>query len=130
MAAQTPDAWVDEFTRLTDSDAELNAHGRYYDCDFLLDMQERSFLVRMHRGKVDELIVDPGPLEHYQFAIRAPVGWWRNYAQETPPPMYHGFWAGAFRTDMEISGDVLVLMQNLRCFTHHLELLRATGAPV
>ena len=31
---------------------------------------------------------------------------------------------------MRLEGDILVLMQNLRCFTRQIELLRAVGAPV
>jgi hypothetical protein len=31
---------------------------------------------------------------------------------------------------MSLEGDLLVLMQNLRCVVRHLELLRETGVPV
>jgi hypothetical protein len=131
MAVQTADRWVEEFTRVTDEDAELNAHGELYSCSMLLDMEEHQYLVRVHRGKVEDVVVDPGPLdERYQFAIRASADTWRKFSQETPPPMFHGIWAASFKEDMRLEGDVLVLMQNLRCVTRHLELLRKTGAPV
>jgi hypothetical protein len=29
-----------------------------------------------------------------------------------------------------MEGDLLVLMQNLRCFMRHVEILRQTGVPV
>jgi hypothetical protein len=44
-----------------------------------------------------------------------------------PKPMYHGIWSASFRRDMRLEGDLLVLMQNLRCLTRQLELLRLTG---
>jgi hypothetical protein len=123
--------WVDEFKRVTNEDAELDAHGKYYSCNFLLDMEEHEFLVRMHEGKVEEILVDPGPLDaRYQFIVRASAETWRNFGQETPPPMYHGIWAASFQKDMSLEGDLLVMMQNLRTFTRHLELLRVTGVPV
>jgi len=31
---------------------------------------------------------------------------------------------------MKLEGDILVLMQNLRCLTRQIELLRAVGVPV
>ncbi len=62
--------------------------------------------------------------------IRASAETWRNFAQETPPPMYHGIFAASFQGDMSLEGDLLVLMQNLRCVVRHLELLRETGVPV
>ena len=123
--------WVDEFTRASNEDPELQAHGRFYTCTFLLDMEEHTFEVAMHSGKVEEILVDPGPLDkRYQFLIRASAETWRNFGKETPPAMFHGIWAASFQRDMSLEGDLLVLMQNLRTVTRHLELLRVTGVPV
>jgi hypothetical protein len=131
MAVDTSTTWVEKFRSQNDSDAELQANGKFYSCAFLLDMQEHRYLVRMHRGKVEDILVDPGDLdERYQFAIRASADTWRKFSQPTPPPMYHGIWAASFRKDMRLEGDLLVLMQNLRCVTRQLELLRMTGAPI
>ncbi len=133
MAVETDTAqnWVDEFTRASNEDPELQAHGRFYTCSFLLDMEEHTFQVAMRSGKVEEILVDPGPLDkRYQFIIRASAETWRNFGKETPPPMYHGIWAASFQRDMSLEGDLLVLMQNLRTLTRQIELLRKTGTPV
>jgi hypothetical protein len=131
MEAAVTSEWADSFRRLSDEDAELRAHGKFYTCSYLLDMEEHSYLVRMESGRVADIAVDPGPLdERYQFAIRASAQTWREFSRPTPEPMYHGIWAASFREDMRLEGDLLVLMQNLRCVTRQLELLRATGAPV
>ncbi len=131
MAADNSTIWADNFRSQSNSDAELQAHGKFYSCSFLLDAEQHRFLVRMHNGKVEEILVDPGPLdERYQFAIRASADTWRKFSQPTPPPMYHGIWAASFQKDMRLEGDLLVLMQNLRCVTRQLELLRVTGSPV
>ncbi len=123
--------WTERFKKTSDEDEELQAHGKFYTCAFLLDMGERRVLVRMNRGKVDGLTIDPGPLdERYEFAIRASPESWRKLSQKTPPPMFHGLWAATFREDMKLEGDLLVLMQNLREVTRHLELLRVTGVPL
>lgn len=131
MAVDNSNIWADNFRSQSNSDAELQAHGKFYSCSFLLDAEQHQFLVRMHDGKVEEILVDPGPLdERYQFAIRASADTWRKFSQPTPPPMYHGIWAASFQKDMRLEGDLLVLMQNLRCVTRQLELLRVTGSPV
>lgn len=131
METATTQAWVDEFRRATDEDEEIQAHGKYYSCSFLFDMEEHQVQIVMHRGKVEDVLVDPGPLdERYQFALRASADTWRKFAQETPEPMYHGIWSASFQRDLSLEGDLLVLMQNLRCFTRQFELLRETGVPV
>ena len=131
MVVDTAQKWVEEFRRTSDEDEELQAHGKYYSCNYLLDMEEHQFLVSMHAGKVEEILIDPGPLDaRFQFIIRASAETWRNFAKEIPPPMYHGIWAASFRGDMSIEGDQLVMMQNLRTLTRQIELLRKTGVPV
>lgn len=126
-----PTYWSEKFRRVSNSDPELEAHGKYYTCSFLLDMEKHRYLVTVYNGRVEEIDVDPGPLdERYQFAIRASADTWRKFSQPTPPPMYHGIWAASFQRDMRLEGDLLVMMQNLRCLTRQLELLRVAGAPV
>jgi hypothetical protein len=131
VEATVAEGWVGTFRRASDNDTEIQAHGKHYSCTFILDMEEHSYLVKMHEGRVEEVLVDPGPLdERYQFALRASAETWRNFGQELPPPMYHGIWSATFRGDLSLEGDLLVLMQNLRCFTRQFELLRITGVPV
>jgi hypothetical protein len=123
--------WVRSFTDASNNDPEIQAHGRYFTCSYLLDMTDHHFVVRMTSGKVAELAVDPGPLDvGYQFIIRAGAETWRGFGTEMPAPMFHGIWAATFRRDMKLEGDVLVLMQNLRCITRQIELLRTVGVPV
>lgn len=123
--------WVRAFTDASDNDPEIQAHGKYFTCAYLLDMQEHRVAVWMVAGKVAAVAVDPDRLGvGYQFLLRASADTWRNFGTEVPPPMYHGIWAATFRRDLAIEGDVLVLMQNLRCFTRQIELLRTVGVPV
>jgi hypothetical protein len=85
----------------------------------------------MVSGAMVGLAVDPGPLdEPYEFIIRASAETWRGFGAEMPAPMYHGIWAATFQRDMTLEGDVLVLMQNLRCLMRQIELLRTVGVPV
>src|SRR6185503_9907456 len=123
--------WADSFTEATNQDPEIQAHGRYFTCSYLLDMTDHTFVVQLSRGRVVDIAVDPGPLDvSYQFAIRASADTWRNFGVPVPAPMYHGIWAASFQRDMKLEGDVLVLMQNLRCVTRQIELLRAVSVPV
>jgi hypothetical protein len=123
--------WANAFREASDSDPEIQAHGKYFTCSYLLDMTEHTFVVRMVSGRVADIAVDPGPLDMgYQFIVRASAETWREFGAETPAPMYHGIWAATFQRDMKLEGDVLVLMQNLRTFTRQIELLRVVGVPV
>ena len=123
--------WVTALTEANNTDPEISAHGKYFTCSYLLDMEAHTFVVQLDRGKIVDIAVNPGPLDvAYQFAIKASADTWRNFGVRLPAPMYHGIWAASFQRDMKLEGDVLVLMQNLRCVTRQIELLRVVGVPV
>jgi hypothetical protein len=123
--------WAEAFAQASNQDPEVQAHGKYFTCSYLLDMADHSFVVQVSRGQVVDVSIDPGPLDvPYEFAIRASADTWRHFGVPTPEPMYHGIWAASFQRDMKLEGDILVLMQNLRCITRQIELLRVVGAPV
>ena len=129
--APSAQAWADAFAEASNSDPEIQAHGKYFTCSYLLDATERSYVVEVQSGRVTNVAVDPGPLDvAYDFAIRASAETWRGFGEPVPAPMFHGIWAATFRRDMRLEGKVLVLMQNLRCITRQIELLRVVGAPV
>jgi hypothetical protein len=129
--APSAQAWADAFAEASHSDPEIQAHGKYFTCSYLLDATERSHVVEVQSGRVTRVTVDPGPLDvPYDFAIRASAETWRGFGEPVPAPMFHGIWAASFQRDMRLEGKVLVLMQNLRCITRQIELLRVVGAPV
>jgi hypothetical protein len=130
-SATTAAEWADAFAKASNDDPEIQAHGKYFTCSYLLDMVDRTFVVEVSRGTVVNVAVDPGPLDvAYQFALRASADTWRNFGVPVPAPMYHGIWSASFQRDLKLEGDILVLMQNLRCFTRQFELLRSVGVPV
>ena len=129
--APSAQAWADAFAEASNTDPEIQAHGKYFTCSYLLDATERSYAVEVQSGRVTNVTVDPGPLDvAYDFAIRASAETWRGFGEPVPAPMFHGIWAASFQRDMRLEGKVLVLMQNLRCITRQIELLRVVGAPV
>lgn len=131
MTTRPPAEWAEAFTEASNTDQEIQAHGTYFTCSWLLDAGEHSYVIKVESGTVTHITIDPGPLSvRYQFAIRASAETWREFGAEIPGPMYHGIWAASFRRDMSLEGDILVLMQNLRCVTRQIELLRTVGSPV
>ncbi len=122
--------WADKYASLTNSDETIGAMARYYTCSFMYDMTDCKVIIEMHDGKVKSMNIDPGPLDAYDFALRASAQTWREFSRPMPKPMYHGIWSASFRKDLKIEGNHLALMKNLRNFTVQFELLRKSGVPV
>jgi len=124
------DNWAKKYEDLSNSDETIGAMAKHYSCSFMFDMEKAKVIIEMHDGKVKNINTNPGPLDPYDFALRASANTWKEFSQPTPKPMYHGIWAASFRKDLKIEGNHLVLMKNLRNFTVQFELLRKTGVPV
>jgi hypothetical protein len=122
--------WAQRFSEASDRDQTIGAMARYFTCTYLWDMGAAKVIVEMIDGKVYRINVDPGPMDAYDFALRASPQTWREFARPVPAPMYHGIWSASFRRDLKLEGNLLVLMQNLRNFTVQFELLRKVGVPV
>jgi hypothetical protein len=124
------DNWANKYKEVTNSDETIGAMAKYYSCSFMFDMEKAKVIIEMHDGKVKNINTNPGPLDPYDFALRASANTWKEFSQPMPKPMYHGIWSASFRKDLKIEGNHLVLMKNLRNFTVQFELLRKTGVPV
>src|SRR6476620_10656120 len=62
------EGWAAAFTEASNGDAEIQAHGRYFTCSYLLDGTDRSYVIEVESGQVTRVTVDPGPLDvPYQF---------------------------------------------------------------
>ena len=119
-----------KYEEATNSDDTIKAMAKYYSCSFMFDMEKAKVIIEMHDGKVKNINTNPGPLDPYDFALRASANTWKEFSQPIPKPMYHGIWSASFRKDLKIEGNHLILMKNLRNFTVQFELLRKTGVPV
>ena len=124
------DNWAKKFEEATNSDETIGAMAKYYSCSFMFDMEKAKVIIEMHDGKVKNINTNPGPLDAYDFALRASANTWKEFSQPMPKPMYHGIWSASFRKDLKIECNHLILMKNLRNFTVQFELLRKTGVPV
>ena len=117
------DNWAKKFEEATNSDETIGAMAKYYSCSFMFDMEKAKVIIEMHDGKVKNINTNPGPLDPYDFALRASANTWKEFSQPMPKPMYHGIWSASFRKDLKIEGNHLILMKNLRNFTVQFELL-------
>jgi hypothetical protein len=116
---------VERLGELANGDAWLVHRGRFLDVTFLIEVGQQSYLVRIHRGRVEA--VDRGPLvmPRWRFALRASEEAWSTFWQAVPPPGFHDLIAMTKVRALRVEGDQRPFMANLRYFKDLLALLRA-----
>lgn len=101
--------------------------GRYCDVEFLIEVGEHTFQIRVQAGRVTGLHPGPFRMRAWRFAIRAGEEVWREFWSPVPKPGFNDVFAMTTRGFATIEGDLGPLLQNLRYFKELLELPRTMG---
>jgi len=115
----------DGLAGLANADAWLVHRGRFLDTTVLLEAGERSWLVRIHQGRIEAVDRGPFAMPRWTFALRASPQAWAAFWQPVPPPGFHDLIAMAKTGALRIEGDLQPFFANLRYFK---ELLALPGA--
>jgi hypothetical protein len=115
---------MERLGELANADAWLVHRGRFLDVTFLIEVGDTPYLVRIHRGRVEQ--VDKGPLvmPRWTFALRASEEAWAAFWSSAPRPGFHDLIAMMKMRALRIEGDQHPFMANLRYFKDLLALPR------
>ena len=111
-------------------DPELKVIGKFFNARFLLQAENRRYLLIVRDGQLQNVLADPPVVEEWSFAIKAPDSTWEKFLESPPRPMFHDIWAATWMGDMTLEGDTKVLMQQHNAVWRTLELLRELASGV
>jgi hypothetical protein len=115
---------IESIAALANADAWLVHRGRFLDVTFLLGVGEASYLVRVHRGRVEAVAKGPFVMPRATFALRAAEAAWMTFWQPIPPPGFHDLIAMIKTGALTLEGDQHPFFANLRYFKELLALPR------
>jgi hypothetical protein len=118
---------LESLPELANRDRWLIHRGRFLDVTFLLAVGAASYLVRIHRGRLEAM--DKGPLvqPRWTFALRASEEAWREFWRPVPRPGAHDLIAMIKTGALQLDGDQYPFMANLRYFKDLLALPRTAA---
>lgn len=126
MPSAFPDsAWLDAFQRRVNADAEMQAIGDWFTAAISLTFGDDRLLLRLDKGKIASIVIQPRLDQPADFGFRAPLATWRRFLSPKPPPLYHDFFAMLMRVpEFVLEGDSLAAMQNARALHRMMNLMR------
>lgn len=124
--AHFPDQdWMAAFGRRVAEDRELAVIGGKFDVDMGITFGDLRYVLRIRRGRIEEILPEPRFDVRAQFEMRAPMELWERFLSETPPPLYHDIFAMIMRVpEFKLQGDTLVAMQNARALHRMMRVMR------
>jgi hypothetical protein len=105
--------------------AWLVQRGRHLEATLLLGVGADSYLLRIHRGRVEAVEHGPFVMPRWTFALKASSEAWATFWQPVPPPGCHDLIAMIKTRRLSVEGDLHPFFANLRYFKELLALPRA-----
>jgi hypothetical protein len=122
--------WLEAFRARVNGDPEMRVVGDWFDAPVALTFGDSRVVLRIAKGRIEEIVEKPRIDTRASFGFRAPVEVWRKFLSADPPPLYHDFFAMLMRVpEFVIEGDSLAAMQNARALHRMMNLMRGTGTP-
>lgn len=123
-------AWLDSYRERVNTDPELAVIGRWFTVPFSATFGESRHVIRVERGRINEILSAPRFDVRATFGFRGPLELWQRYLSPNPPPLYHDIFAMVMRVpQFVLEGDTLVAMQNARALHRMMTIMRETGMP-
>ncbi len=122
-------SWLDEFAAAANTDQELTVIGQHFCNTITLCFGSERIALKVSKGKVEDIIRDPGFDINADFGFTAPTTVWSKFFKPVPPPLFHDFFAMVMRVpEFVLEGSGLAAMQNARALSRLMYILRDTGA--
>ena len=125
MSEQPTPGWMDRYREAVNRDPELDVIGEWFTTDFKLSFEGNDYVLRVRRGKIEEIVHNPRFDLPVRFSFRAPMTTWRKFINPTPEPLFHDFFAMLMRVpEFQLDGDSLAAMQNARALHRMMNILK------
>src|ERR671939_64384 len=119
--------WTDSLKQRVNHDPEFAVVGKLMHVRFMWELGETRMLFVVERGKIEDIKLDEEITfnDSWQFSLRGSRESWERFLAPCPPPMHNDIWAMVVQVnDVELDGDRLVAMQNIRALSRLMALAR------
>jgi hypothetical protein len=115
---------VDNVRERINSDPEFHIAARYMSRDILIEAEAKQCIFKVRDGVITEIVVNPSPMEPWDFFIKAPEKSWALFLQPLPPPFFHSLFGAAVREDFQFGGDVEAMFAHYWAIQRMLAIMR------
>ena len=104
---------IEKLPELVNADEVLVRRGRYLSVDFMIEVGDRQYIVRVREGRIAGVDSGPFVMPSWTFAVRGSAEAWERFWQPVPAPGWNDIFALRKDGRMTLDGDLQPLMANL-----------------
>ena len=80
---------IESVQELINRDPEFRLASKHMCGNILLAVDDKQCIFKMCGGVLTDILLDPTPMDAWNFFIRAPAESWKLFLMPVPPPFYH-----------------------------------------
>ena len=88
------------------SDPEFRIAAKFMSEDIFLGAGDSPCIFKVRDGVVTEIVLNPTPMDRWDYFIKAPEKSWEKLLQPFPPPFYQGFFSATVQGDFQFGGNL------------------------
>jgi hypothetical protein len=106
------------------SDPEFHIAAKFMSQDILLDADDKQCIFKVRDGAITDIVMNPSPMDTWDFFIKAPEKSWELFLQSIPPPFFHSLFGAAIREDFKFGGNVEAMFAHYWATQRMLVIMR------
>lgn len=115
---------VENVRERINGDPEFHIAARYMSQDILISADDKQCIFKVRDGLITDLVLNPSPMEPWDFFIKAPEKSWELFLQPLPPPFFHSLFGAAIREDFQFGGNVEAMFAHYWATQRLLAIMR------
>jgi hypothetical protein len=105
-------------------DPEFLIAARYMSKDILIAADDQQCIFKVRDGVITDIVMNPSPMDPWDFFIKAPEKSWKLFLQPFPPPFFHSLFGAAIREDFQFGGDLEAMFAHYWATQRLLAMMR------
>jgi pimeloyl-ACP methyl ester carboxylesterase len=118
-------SWLDKWIVAINQDSACINNGRSFNGEFTIAVDHERYTFSVHKGKVEQVLENVGPLARSSFTLAAAGEVWSAIFQPSPVPMRQTIFAAIATSAMQFEGDISLLFQQMATLSAWIEVGRS-----
>jgi hypothetical protein len=106
------------------SNPEFHIAAKYMSQDILIIVDNNQLIFKVRDGVIADIVMNPSPMDTWDFFIKAPKKSWELFLQSIPPPFFHSLFGAALREDFQFGGNVEAMFAHYWAIQRMLTIIR------
>jgi pimeloyl-ACP methyl ester carboxylesterase len=122
--------WIDRWVMAINENKACQSNGLMFNDSFTIEVAENRYTFHVHKGTIEQVILNAGTLEASVFTLSAEMLVWQKLFSHNPPPMHQAIFSAIGAGHMKFEGNIRPVFQQMTTLSYWVQAARELDSPV